>query len=74
MNYTPETRFKVSGDNRLVYNLRGGGWKKGEPVMLNDIAVSIEARHLPEEVQARIAFIISVALNREFVNGRIKPA
>lgn len=71
MNYTPETQFQTTSDNRLVYNLRNECWKRGMPTMVNDIVVSIEARHLPEEVQAEIARVICVALNRELVNGRM---
>lgn len=71
MTYTPETQFQITSDTRMVYNLRQEGWRKGMPTMVNDIAVSIEARHLPEEVQAEIARVICVALNRELVNGRL---
>ena len=69
MNYTPETKFRITNDSRMVYNLRQEGWKKGMPTMVNDIAVGIEARHLPEEVQAEIARAICAALNHELENG-----
>lgn len=68
MNYTPESPFKITEDNRLVYNLRHHGWRKGVETFENDVWVSIEARHLPTEVQANIARIICTALNRELVN------
>ncbi len=71
MNYIPETQFQITSDNRMVYNLRQEGYRKGMPAMTNDIAVSIEARHLPEEVQEEIARVICVALNRELVNGQL---
>ena len=71
MTYKPETGFQISADNRFVYNLRHHGWRKGEETFENDIGVSIEARHLPKEVQAEIARVICVALNRELINGRL---
>lgn len=52
----------------MVYNLKQDGWRKGVPVMTNDIAVTIEAQHLPADVQSEIARVICVALNRELVN------
>ena len=68
MHYIPETEFNISEDKRLIYNLRHEGFRKGQPSMVNDIAVTIEARHLPAATQAEIARIIAVALNRELVN------
>jgi hypothetical protein len=62
--YKPETPWQIS-DN-LVYNLKQDGWIKGEPFMVNDVAVSINARHLDEKTQKRIAGVISSALNEEF--------
>lgn len=66
MSYKTETEFHTSDDNRLVYSLRQDGYKKGRPVMVNDIAVSIEARHLPAETQAAIAKLIKDTLNTNF--------
>lgn len=66
MSYQPETGFSITEDSRLVYNLRQDGWRKGQPVMVNDIAVGIEARHLPAETQAAVARLIHAALNSGF--------
>lgn len=64
--YIPETPFLCDGN--LVYNLRQTAWKKGEPEMSNDIAVTIQARHLPAEIQTEIADVICTALNRKYVD------
>lgn len=57
--------FQMTDDHRLVYRLRQSGWDRGRPVMVNEIAVQIDARHLPEASQAEIARVIRDALNRE---------
>lgn len=64
--YVPETSFIVDGN--LVYNLHQTGWKNGQPEMSNDIAVTIQARHLSTEIQTEIADAICTALNRKFIN------
>lgn len=62
MNYKGETPFKVTEDCSLVYNLKQQGWKKGNPVMVNDISIQINA---PKEIREEIASIIRLALNRQ---------
>jgi len=62
--YKPETSWKI--EDNLVYNLRQDGWRKGKPIMVNDIAISIEARHLSSEFRADIANTIATALNMKY--------
>jgi hypothetical protein len=66
MSYQSETEFKVTEDKRMVYSLRQDGWRKGQPIMVNDIAVTIEAHHLPADVQAAIARTIQLTLNANY--------
>ena len=66
MDYKAETSFIVTDDNRMVYNLRQTGWFKGDPRMSNDIAVTIDAHHLSDEVKADIAATVQAALNAKF--------
>lgn len=54
--YKPKTPWIARGN--LVYNLRHDGWRGGAPLMCNDVAVSIEARHLPKEVQREFGDLI----------------
>lgn len=65
--YAPESAFRREGN--LVYNLKHHGWRKGEEQFENDVAVRVEARHLPQDVQDRIGEVIATALNREFLNA-----
>lgn len=62
--YEPESSFVCDGN--LVYNLRQVGWRKGEPEMANDVAVTIQAHHLSPEIQADIANTICAELNRKY--------
>lgn len=62
--YKPETKW--TSDGNLVYNLHQDGWKKGEPIMVNDVAIQIQATHLSDDEQAKIAGIIKTALNEEY--------
>ena len=65
--YVPETTFRATEDSTLVYNLRQDGWDKGEPRMINDIAISIQDyRHRGPEVVEEIAHVIQQALNKHF--------
>ena len=50
----------------MVYSLRQVGWRKGQPVMTNDIAVTIDAQHLPEDVRRAIARTIQLTLNANY--------
>jgi hypothetical protein len=66
MKYQSETNFQITEDNRMIYNLRQDGFKKGQPIMVNDIAVTIEARHLPIETQIGIAKLIKMTLDANY--------
>ena len=66
MSYKSETLFSTSEDGRMVYSLRHVGWRKGQPVMTNDIAVTIDAQHLPEDVRRAIARTIQLTLNANY--------
>ena len=66
MSYKSETLFSTSEDGRMVYSLRQVGWRKGQPVMTNDIAVTIDAQHLPEDVRRAIARTIQLTLNANY--------
>jgi len=70
--YKPETRFQI--DDNCVYNLKHKGWWKGEPEMVNDVAINITARHIPEEDRKQIAKIICDALNNFYFNKPVQPA
>ena len=64
--YHPETPFRVD-DFSLVYNLKPTGrYRDGEPEMVNDVAIKIEARHLPEYQRMEIAQTIRVAMNSRY--------
>lgn len=62
--YTANYPFQASGN--FIYNLRQDGWKKGEPNLVNDVAVQINAHHLSEEQRAKITEVITNALNEAF--------
>jgi len=63
--YDPETKWQVCDDLRLVYNTKGIMTRRGS-FQENDVAVFIEARHLPVDVQQEIAAVICNALNERF--------
>jgi len=68
MAYQPETKFQISDDNRLVYNLYHkpfSQWRTDRHLS-NDICVSIEARHMSDKFQSEIAQIICDALNARY--------
>lgn len=58
--YKAETRFDITEDSGMVYNLKQDGWDKGEPKMCNDIYITINA---PDSIKRRIANIIKFNLN-----------
>ena len=61
--YKAETRFYITDDNGMVYNLKQNGWDNGKPRMCNDIYITINA---PENIKRRIANIIQLNLNLNF--------
>lgn len=66
MTYKSETLFSTTEDGRTVYSLRQVGWKKGQPLMTNDIAVTIDAPHMPEDARRAIARTIQLTLNANY--------
>ena len=70
MTYTTKYKFMIDGN--IVCNLRPDQ-EKGRVLsqyvaeMINDVAVSIEARHLTEEDRADIIATICDALNKNYV-------
>jgi hypothetical protein len=77
--YAPETAFVTTDDFGMVYNLRQAkdpktghkSWRKGEPLMENDIAVSIriDGRGAPKEMQKEVACAIRDQLNAKYPVG-----
>lgn len=65
--YKPESNFQAIGDASLIYNLRHTGWRKGEQVWTNDVAISITAHHLTDEQRADIARTIRDAMNAKYL-------
>lgn len=65
-DYTPETPFRKTNDSGLVYCLVQDGWRKGEPVMINEVWVSIDTRNLSDETRRAVADVIVGALNEAF--------
>jgi len=57
--------FKTA-ESGLIYNLRQDGWCCGDPVMVNDVAITIEARHLTAEQQKEISDEILSLMNSRF--------
>jgi len=68
MAYQPETKFQISDDNRLVYNLYYKPFNqfRHDRHLSNDICVSIEARHMSDKFQVEIAHVICDALNARY--------
>jgi len=62
--YTPETPFETTSN--LIYNLRQQGFRKGKPIMVNDVAISVQAAGLESEQQDEIMKVIQDALNEKF--------
>ena len=62
--YIPETGWEIEGN--LIYNLKKHIYNNGKQVMANDVAVSIEARDLPEKHRDDIAKTIMIALNKKY--------
>ena len=67
--YEPESSFQATYDASLVYNLRHTGWRKGEQVWTNDVAISITAHHLSAEERADIANTIRDAMNAKYLHN-----
>jgi hypothetical protein len=66
MKYEPTTPFYMTDDGSLVYNLKQDGWRQGEPRMVNDVWIAVNA---PLEHHVQIARTIMRELN-----GQFKPA
>ena len=64
--YNPETSFKT-GTN-CVYTLRQTGYDKGEPIMVNDVFISIHGNHLSPAALIEIRDRIAIALNNKYNN------
>lgn len=60
MSYKNQTPFYVTDCNGMVYSLKQDGWNQGEPRMVNDVWITINA---PAEHKAEIAETIKSALN-----------
>lgn len=61
--YKAETRFYITEDSGMVYNLKQNGWDHGKPKMCNDIYITINA---PDNIKDRIAHLIQLNLNNNF--------
>lgn len=65
MAYEPQTQFYMTDDGSMVYSLKQDGWNKGEPRMVNDVWIGVNA---PQQHRKAIARVIMRELN-----GRYKP-
>lgn len=66
--YRTENKFTITDDARLVYNLRPTGqYRKGNVIMENDVAISIQGRYLGDEELSEIAQTIQDALNARYL-------
>ncbi len=63
MKYASQTEFYMEADGSLVYSLKQDGWDNGEPRMVNDVCVRINA---PSEHRQEIANIIMNGLNNQY--------
>jgi hypothetical protein len=63
MKYKPQTEFYTTEDGSLVYNLKQDGWNRGEPRMVNDVWIPINA---PTEHRREIANMVMNGLNLHF--------
>lgn len=64
--YTPETKFSHEKGKNFVYNLREQIQNNRRYAFVNDVLITIDARHLSSEVIDKIADTIKNALNSEF--------
>ena len=64
--YQPETPFQITPDNTLVYCLHTTGYRWGEPLMANEVSLSISARTLTDAQRREIAETVRDALNQRF--------
>lgn len=71
LKYKPQTKFQLSEDGDLVYNLHQDGWEGGEPLMVNDCYIHIQG-DLTNEVKLEIMEIIKQTLNKEYFNKDLK--
>jgi len=62
--YTPETEWLRDGD--LIYTLKQDGWRKGDPVMQNDVMIRVEGRKVPPAQLYEIIESVRKHLNKEF--------
>ena len=65
MAYEPQTQFYMTDDGSMVYSLKQDGWNQGEPRMVNDVWIGVNA---PPEHRVHVARTIMRELN-----GRYKP-
>jgi hypothetical protein len=63
MKYRPQTEFYTTECGGMVYSLKQDGWNHGEPRMVNDVWIPINA---PAEHRAEIAKAVMDALNQSF--------
>lgn len=63
--YMPETKFAI--DDNLIYNLKQNGYRKGKPLMVNDMTISLGwTKGVDKELLADMAQTICDALNEKY--------
>ena len=63
MAYEPQTQFCMEADGSIVYNLKRDDLNHGEPRMVHDVSIFINA---PPEYRVRIARTIMRELNGRY--------
>ncbi len=63
MKYKPQTEFCMTEDGSLVYNLKQDGRNQGEPRMVNDVWIPVNA---PTEHRREIANMVMNGLNNHY--------
>lgn len=56
---------KFQTDGNLVYNLTQNGWKRGNPIMENDVYFAVYNKKQDKKEQVELAKLIAFMLNDE---------
>jgi hypothetical protein len=59
-------KFQVTDDHTLIYNLKQDGWHKGQPIMVNDCAISLSLIK-QDKLRENVADVMLEALNDSYL-------
>ena len=65
--HKPETTFIITADSSLIYNLRADGYRRGQPIMVNEVQISLGCMH-KKELREEIAKLIIDKLNDHYAD------